>query len=110
VVGEGLGEGLGVGLVGGLSARRAALEAESFLEKKARGCHSLFTCCIRAAPMALADASVKRPRRASGTGWASRVASLRASWQDLKAVSNSGVQFMVCVDRRPTSALLRDAW
>jgi len=78
-------------LVGGSSARRAALEAESFLEKKTRGFHSLFTCCIRAAPRALADASVKRPRRASGTGWARRVASPRAFWQDLKAVSDSGV-------------------
>ena len=86
MLGVGLGEGFGVGSASRLSAKRAALAAESFLEN-ARGCHSLFTCCIRAAPSALADASVKRPRRSSGTVCVRRVASPEAPWQDLKAVS-----------------------
>ena len=59
----------------------------SFLEKKARGCQTSCTCCWRAAPMAVVEASVTKASGTFGCGWASRVACDRLVLHSLKAAT-----------------------
>lgn len=58
---------------------------ESFFEKNANGHQFWPTRCIREAPTAVLEASVKRPKGASGLGCESRVALQRAVLQSSNA-------------------------
>lgn len=63
--------------------------------KKAMGPHTLFTCCYRAIPTSVSEASVEMEVVVSGVRKLSAVTTLRASLSVRKALSATGVRALL---------------